>query len=478
MNRMRWALVCAGLVCVQALSVLGDDLTSPSKTAKTVKATKGTISTSAALKGIVEGEKTAEISLRPEAWQGPWTVEQIVEHGSPVKADEVLVKFDPDKLKDAVVNAREERELAVIAVKQAELELPILKQLLPIDLLAAELAKKDAVADLQDFLSIQKEHRRTSAQFSLKGSEFNLQSRKEELSQLEKMYRDKDLTEETEQMILKRHKFQVEAAEFGLVGAKILTEHQVNVEIPRAEQRLHIAANKAELNWQKSREQLPLDLRQKELSLVKLKIDERRTEERLAHLEKDLTLATLKAPFAGLAYYGKSSFGTWSGLQAQSVSKGHTIQANEPFLTIISTGKLFVRVEADEKEAAELRAGQSGRFSPVKFPGRKLEVRVQSMTSAPRMGKFSVLVEITDPAREGILPGLTGPVRISLASKESAVLVLSSAVFEDAETETSYVYLPGNSPIKKTVKVGLVSGDKTEILEGLAEGDEILAVKP
>ena len=42
----------------------------------------------------------------------------------------------------------------------------------------------------------------------------------------------------------------------------------------------------------------------------------------------------------------------------------------------------------------------------------------------------------------------------------------------------SYVYLPGEKPKKRTVKTGLVAGDKTEIVEGLAEGEEILAAKP
>ena len=33
------------------------------------------------------------------------------------------------------------------------------------------------------------------------------------------------------------------------------------------------------------------------------------------------------------------------------------------------------------------------------------------------------------------------------------------------EAETHYVYVPGQPPQKKTVKIGLVSGDKTEIVE-------------
>jgi hypothetical protein len=44
------------------------------------------------------------------------------------------------------------------------------------------------------------------------------------------------------------------------------------------------------------------------------------------------------------------------------------------------------------------------------------------------------------------------------------------------------VYLPAKSdkeqPQKRAVRVGLTSGERVEILEGLAEGEAILASKP
>jgi HlyD family secretion protein len=75
---------------------------------------------------------------------------------------------------------------------------------------------------------------------------------------------------------------------------------------------------------------------------------------------------------------------------------------------------------------------------------------------------------------------MTCSTRFVTSFKKTALTAPSSAVFEDAAEDVHYVYRPtkAGKHEKKTVKVGITSGDRIEILEGLAEGDEILASKP
>ena len=83
---------------------------------------------------------------------------------------------------------------------------------------------------------------------------------------------------------------------------------------------------------------------------------------------------------------------------------------------------------------------------------------------------------------EGMIPGMGCTVRLVTAKKEAALTVPATAVFtDDGDDEARYVYRPAKGdgkPEKQTVKVGLTVGDKVEILDGLAAGDEILASKP
>ena len=83
-----------------------------------------------------------------------------------------------------------------------------------------------------------------------------------------------------------------------------------------------------------------------------------------------------------------------------------------------------------------------------------------------------------DKPVDGLVAGLTGTARIMTVNKENAVSVPNSAVFDDPDTDASVVYLPGEKPRKRPVTVGVVTADRTEILEGLAEGEEILSEKP
>lgn len=444
----------------------------------TVKVSKSRLVNSVTLKGTVEGDARAEVSVRLKSWIGPLVVERAVEHGAVVKKDDVLLAFDAEKITQLVHAARQDRELGKLATRLAELDLPIAKQQLPVDLKAAEREKDQTADDLARFLKVDKPRSVEEAQFSLKSSEFNVEQARDELVQLEKMYRDKDLTEETEQTILKRYKFALESSEHFLKGTRLRTERTLTIDLPRREETAQQAAVKAELAWEKAREQLPLHVRQKELALEKLRFDDERAQEKLADLEKDLAQMTVKAPAAGIVYYGRYVRGQWSGPQATAYLKGGSLPANDVLLTVISKGRLFLHVEADEKESGEVKVGQSVRVAPTRFPGRKLSGRVHRVSSIPQGGKFEVLVALGDELLDGIVPGLTGSAKIVTAQKENALSVPSSAVFEDPDTDASYVYLPGEPPQKRPVKTGLVAGDKTEIVEGLAEGDEILAARP
>src|SRR5262249_24049947 len=215
-----------------------------------------------------------------------------------------------------------------------------------------------------------------------------------------------------------------------------------------------------------------------ELALEKLRFDDNRAQEKLADLEKDASLMTIKAPAAGIVYYGRYARGLWSGPLATAYLKGGTLPANDVVMTIISNGHLLLHAEVDEKDVGDLKTGQSARISPTRSPTRKLTGQVQRVAAIPQGGKFEVLIALNGDSLNGIVPGLTGSAKIVTAQKENALSVPTSAVFDDLDTDASYVYLPGEKPKKKTVKTGLVAGDKTEIVEGLSEGDEILTAKP
>ena len=151
---------------------------------KTVKAEIGTLVQSVTLKGMVEGEKGSELIVRPKVWFGSLQVKKAVEHGAMVKAGDVLVEFETEKIDQSIKDAKQERDLAELSIRQAELEIPILERQQPLDLASAERDAKNAADDFKKFLEIDKPLAIEMAEQSLKSSAFFLESSKDELKQL------------------------------------------------------------------------------------------------------------------------------------------------------------------------------------------------------------------------------------------------------------------------------------------------------
>jgi HlyD family secretion protein len=162
---------------------------------ETVKVEKGPLTAAVVLKGTIQSEAATELSIKLKSWTGQLVARKSIEHGTAVKPGDVLVEFETEKLDREIRDARQERELAQLAIRQAELELPILEKQAPLDLAAAERDYKEAVDDLKRFTEVDRKMMVQSADFMLKSSNFYLDYAKEELKQLQKMYRDKDLTE-------------------------------------------------------------------------------------------------------------------------------------------------------------------------------------------------------------------------------------------------------------------------------------------
>jgi hypothetical protein len=324
----------------------------------------------------------------------------------------------------------------------------------------------------------------------VKRSKEFLEYSKEELRQLEKMYRSKDLTEETEEIILRRQRFQVEQGEFSLKDAELRRDQTLKVDLPRREEQVREHAVKQAIDLAKARALFPLSLNQKRLTLAKLKHEHTKSAEKLADLRSDREALAVHAPADGIVYFGRCERGNWSAAAAtaQKLRKGGVIAPDEVFITVVVARPIDVRASVDEKDLAALArpAQLSGLVVPAFDPARHLRGRLASILPVPHeAGKFEAKVDVElGDDHTTIKPGMACTVKFVPYRKDDVLSVPASAVLEETSEDAiaSYVYLAkadkaGKFP-KRSVKIGRSSGGKTEILEGLVEGDEILTSKP
>jgi len=197
-----------------------------------------------------------------------------------------------------------------LSLQLAESELRLFKTRLPMDLASASRTRRIAEEDLNYFLKIGRAYDEESAKFSLKSYRQSLEYAEEELKQLEEMYEADDLTEETEEIILKRARNDVERSKFYLKLSELRTERTLTQDIPREEQQLTEAARRAEIALTKTKETLPVELEKQQIERDKQLLANRRAEEKLNELRKDRQMMDIKSPSDGSSTTGAANVGS------------------------------------------------------------------------------------------------------------------------------------------------------------------------
>ena len=216
----RCALLAATVaICLPAAtSSAQEKKPAPPKKSHTVA--KGDLHSVVTLDATVESGAAIPMSVKPDQW-ADMTVVRAVPHGTPVRKGDLVVELDLSKLDDAIDAASEARKTAKLALHVADHELKQAVATNPLTLAAADRTLDDAKDALSYFEKTGRELRENSARRAVKSAERSLESAEEELHQLVKMYEADDLTEETEEIIVKRARYSVERAREFLNSARL-----------------------------------------------------------------------------------------------------------------------------------------------------------------------------------------------------------------------------------------------------------------
>lgn len=434
------------------------------------------------LSGTFESEHTAEVSLRPKVWS-KLEVKSAIEHGTVVKKGDQLVELDLEDLGRAIASAEQALAVSKLSLEEAKVGLDAQRQSTPMAVKAAERNVKNANDDLQYFLAVDRDHSIKSAERSLKSSQFALEYATEELNQLRQMYKADDLTEETEEIILKRAERSVESAQFSLESAKLRTAKSLKTTIPRREVQLTESTKRESLNLAKTVTTLNAGLKKAEIGYEKQQIEYAQAAEHLDELRADLQmLSAIRSPIEGFVYFGRIQNGKWSGkgTHEAELQPGGAVAAKKVFMTIVSTKIVRVRTSINEKDLFQVKMGVKGKGAATAFPDAKVPMKVSSVGRIPSApGQFDCVIDLVDAIDSQVSAGMGCKIALTTYDQPNALTVPVSSVQSDAGNDESYVYVVvGDGHARRTVTTGRQDGDRIEIVKGLKAGDEILLKKP
>lgn len=149
-------------------------------------------------------------------------------------------------------------------------------------------------------------------------------------------------------------------------------------------------------------------------------------------------------------------------------------------MTLGDTSSVYVRGKVDEADIGKVYLEQPARISVESFKDKKFEGIVTKISplgvEKDNVTSFEVRVSITNFAGE-LKANMTANAEIILEEKENILLINENAILYDKDHNAS-VEIPDpdmpNGKRKIPVKLGISNGVKTEVLEGLSDGQQVV----
>ena len=431
------------------------------------------------LSGVFESSRTENISLATDAW-GDLTISWAAEHGQRVKPGTPLIRCDLRKIDVAIEDLEAELAASRLALKQGDAALELLTRSVPNDLAAARRAAAEAAENVRRYEKMDRLASIKDVEHNVTSTRNSLEYQKEELRQLEKMYKADNLTEETEEIILTRTRNNVKAYEHMLNNVVAEQQRFLDITLPRREADLRQQQEAASLALKQADATLPTSLAEKQLAQEKMRISLRRSTDRLARMRRDRESMSVLAPVAGTVYYGKAVRGKWpdAATMQNDLAPGMAVKPNQVLMTIVDNDDLFVRTTVEEKQLLDLQNGAKATVTPTAFPAHNLSGKLRQVSRIPiASGKFDVVIDLAGKGEtKRLAAGMSCEARFVAYQRDKAMLVPKSAVSADADGKKRYVQMVGadGKQKKRPVRVGRIVDDRLEILSGIEPGDTIL----
>ncbi len=357
--------------------------------------------------GVIEAIVSHEISASTEQLDS-FKIKQIVPHGTTVRKGQNLVWFETEDVDKKIKEAEIDLRLAKLTLEDDEFSYKQFIETQTLDREAAERSRKYAQQDYDNFVQVDRERDRLAAEFNLQSSRDSLENVMEELAQLEQMYKEDDLTEESEEIVLKRAKRSVETAQYRLDNAEIASSRTISQSIPRSEAQHEETLAKAELSHKKALRELNSARQRREIEISRKRDGFKDQEKKLAELKAERKRVVLTSPIDGIVFHGELLRGKL-GDKPSIFESGSKVTAQQVVATVVSPAKLQVRVDLDEKNLAVVTAGATCNVYMTAFADYEATGTVKSVATVPYAGtKYDCVVALRQTKNQPIiLPTMT-----------------------------------------------------------------------
>ena len=420
-------------------------------------------------KGSLYSSDIDAVKLSAKVWM-EWKVVHAAEHGEFVKKGDSIIKFDRTNYDKALKTMTKNYSLAKLTyeknVLSTEAAAQKLKQGRDIELMkfkAAETSKEMYLKKGMKLTKAEREQKVASAKLKLRYAE-------EELKQLSAMYKNDEVLEATEQLVMERQKYMVKSAKMALEKALYLDKLAQDGSYPQQDLMIkhkfenHSMSKKiAAVNFQVQK--LSLDIK-----LAGFKSVFEKAEKSYKAFVEDGKLLDIKAKRDGKVVYGGLVKGKWLNMFGTKIKKDSKLLKGSVLMAHIGKSPMRVKVAVPFNKESVLK--DKGSF--VVYAGSEVkEAKLVSHSKGPVNGSFIAEFEIADAT--GLYEGIPCQVQ-SIRQKSDLILVAPTAIKRDPlKPWITYLNIIRNGKkMKVNVTFGETINGKKVIKSGLQVNDRVL----
>jgi HlyD family secretion protein len=208
--------------------------------------------------------------------------------------------------------------------------------------------------------------------------------------------------------------------------------------------------------------------------IAQAKADVAQAQANVDRVQEELNNATIRSPIRGMVLSRDVELGS-------PVSSILNMGAQATLVMVLGdTSEVFVRGKVDEADIGMVRMNQPARIKVETFKDKQFEGRVTKISplgvDKDNVVSFEVRVSINNPGGE-LRTNMTANAEIVLEEHKGTLIIPESSIIYDQQHK-AWVDVPSNTSStgreRKPVQVGVSNGTKTEVLQGLQQGDKVV----
>ena len=446
----------------------------------TATAKKGDYKITVTEEGTFQARKSISMMVAAQVFHQQMTITKIVDEGTTVAKDEVLIELDKGEIDRLISTAELELEAEKNNVVQADEDLRVQKEQNAFDLNKAKEEVNAAERDLKKWKELEEPKKVDEAKVTISDANQAVLDQENEVKHLEMMLKKDFISKaQVDKAVQARDKAK-KTLEFAQLSLKLLLEY----DNPRETARLVTWLEDRKIWLSGKMVAVNAAINQRQAALLRAQTAKLQKEDYLAKLNADRALMTIKSPSEGIVLYGDPRQRWWGGPN-QEMKVGGKIQPHNPLITIPDLSAYKVTLQVNEGDVNKVSPGLTVQIKPEAIPNTTFTGKVAKVSRVSGQqqwwaagdggSKFDVEIDMegVDPR---IRPGMKCKSEILIEEVKGVVHVPIDSIFE--KKGETLVYVVASPPTERVVKTGRANQDVIEIVEGLKEGEKVTLFDP